>query len=400
MFSRALIPRAGRSPALFTAILGALSAFGPISIDMYLPAMPRLAQTLVSTPDLVQLTLAVFLIGFGLGQLVWGPLADRFGRKPVLLLGLTIFCLATTRCATALSVPELILWRFVQALGACSGQVIARAMVRDVFDRDRAARMLSMLMLIMGIAPLAAPLLGGQLLRFFDWRAIFWMQCFFGLASALASLLCLNETLTPDRRTSLPLPRMIGSYFYLLRQPRLVGYIATISVAYVGLFAFISGSPFVYIEVFGVSEQHYGFLFGLNVIGMMAGALVNSRVVVRLGSDTLLKRGTLAAALAGAWLMIDGFFAIGGLIGIVVPLFCFMMSMSFIGANAIAGGLSLVPELAGTASALFGTIQFLTGGVLGSMVAVLYDGTAFPMALIIGLSGIFGMALHRLTIKG
>jgi DHA1 family bicyclomycin/chloramphenicol resistance-like MFS transporter len=400
LFSRALIPGAGRSPALFAAILGALSAFGPISIDMYLPAMPRLAQTLSSTPDLVQLTLAGFLLGFGFGQLFWGPLADRFGRKPILLLGLTFFCLATMQCATAYSVMNLISWRFVQALGACSGQVIARAMVRDVFDRDRAARMMSLMMLLMGAAPLAAPLLGGQLLRFYDWRAIFWAQTCFGLLSAAAVILFLDETLPPDRRSTLPVSRMIGSYLYLLRQPRLVGYIATVSVTYVGLFAYISGSPFVYIEVFGVSEQNYGFLFGVNVIGMMLGALVNSRLVVRVGSDTLLRRGTLAAALTGAWLIVDGYFAIGGLIGIMVPLFCFMTSMSFIGANSVAGGLALVPELAGTASALFGMIQFLVGGLLGSLVAVLYDGTAFPLALIIGLSGIFGMALHRRTVKG
>jgi DHA1 family bicyclomycin/chloramphenicol resistance-like MFS transporter len=385
---------------LFAGVLGALSAFGPISIDMYLPAMPRLAQTLASTPDLVQLTLAIFLIGFGLGQLVWGPLADRFGRKPILLLGLTLFCLATMQCATAYSVLNLIAWRFVQALGACSGQVIARAMVRDVFDRDRAARMLSMLMLLMGAAPLAAPLVGGQLLRLFDWRAIFWTQTGFGALSALAAILFLDETLTQDRRSHLSVSRMISSYVLLLRNKRLVGYIATISITYVGLFAYISGSPFVYIEVFGVSEQNYGFLFGVNVIGMMIGALINSRLVVRVGSDTLLRRGIAAAAFMGMWLIVDGYFGIAGLIGIMVPLFFVMTSMSFVGANAIAGGLSLVPELAGTASALYGTTQFLVGGVLGSLVAVLYDGTAFPLALIIGLSGIFGLILHRLTIRG
>jgi DHA1 family bicyclomycin/chloramphenicol resistance-like MFS transporter len=385
---------------LFAGVLGALSAFGPISIDMYLPAMPRLAQTLASTPDLVQLTLAIFLIGFGLGQLVWGPLADRFGRKPILLLGLTLFCLATMQCATAYSVLNLIAWRFVQALGACSGQVIARAMVRDVFDRDRAARMLSMLMLLMGAAPLAAPLVGGQLLRLFDWRAIFWTQTGFGALSALAAILFLDETLTQDRRSHLSVSRMISSYVLLLRNKRLVGYIATISITYVGLFAYISGSPFVYIEVFGVSEQNYGFLFGVNVIGMMIGAFINSRLVVRVGSDTLLRRGIAAAACMGMWLIVDGYFGIAGLIGIMVPLFFVMTSMSFVGANAIAGGLSLVPELAGTASALYGTTQFLVGGVLGSLVAVLYDGTAFPLALIIGLSGIFGLILHRLTIRG
>lgn len=399
MLSRALLPGVARTHVAFVATLAALSAFAPMSVDMYLPAMPSLPGVFNASPALVQWTLSAFLVGFGLGQLVFGPLADRYGRKPVLLIGLTLYLAACIGCATAETITGLIAWRFVQAIGACSGQVLARAMIRDVFDRDRAARMLSIMMLLMGAAPMLAPLIGGQLLIFFDWRAIFWVLVGFGFLSITGTLLVLDETLPKERRTGFTFGQMLGTYVTLLRHDRLVGYIATTSLIYVGLFAYVSGSPFVFIEVFHVPRSQFGFLFGINVIALMLGAAINSRLVMRLGADYLLRRGTFAGAIMGVWLAVDAAFGIGGLVGILVPLFFFMLSMSFVGANALAGGLSIFPEYAGTASALFGMLQFVTGGLLGSLVGVLQDGTAKPMAFIIAIAGVAGLAAHRRLVK-
>jgi DHA1 family bicyclomycin/chloramphenicol resistance-like MFS transporter len=399
LFSRALLPSVARTHYAFVATLAALSAFAPMSVDMYLPAMPSLTSVFDATPGMVQWTLSAFLVGFGLGQLIFGPLADRFGRKPILLLGLSLYLLASAGCATAETVVGLMEWRFVQAIGACSGQVLARAMIRDVFDRDRAARMLSIMMLLMGAAPMLAPLIGGQLLAFFTWRAIFWVLVGFGALSIAGTLLVLDETLPPERRTASNLTQMLRTYGLLLRNRQLTGYIATTSLIYVGLFAYVSGSAFVFIEVYGVPRAQFGFLFGLNVVALMLGALINSRLVVRLGSDYLLRRGTLAGALTGLWLAADAALGIGGLTGIMIPLFCFMFSMSFVGANALAGGLSIFPQYAGTASALFGMLQFVTGGLCGSLVGMLHDGTARPMAFIIAIAGVAGLTAHRRLVK-
>jgi DHA1 family bicyclomycin/chloramphenicol resistance-like MFS transporter len=375
-----------------------LTALGPLSIDMYLPALPALAQSFGSSPSRVQLTLSAFFVGFGTGQLVYGPLADRWGRRPPLLGGVGLYVVASTLCALSPGVGLLIALRLLQGLGACAGPLIARAIVRDVYERNRAARMLSLLMLVMGAAPLLAPLLGGQLLVTVGWRAIFWTLSGFGLLCLATAGLALPETLGPARRSRGSFLGVLGRYAEIGSHGRFLGYVLASASAYAGMFAYFAGSPFVFIQLYGIPAQRYGFLFGLNVLGLMAGAALNSRLVLRFGADALLRVGVSTAAIAGLALVVVAATRLGGLPGLVVPIFCFMSSLSFIGANAMAGALSAFPQAAGTASALAGTIQFVLGALSGAAVGTLHDGSALPMGVVIAVAGLASFLMHRLLV--
>lgn len=395
MFDQPLAPKFARLAWVFPAVLGILSAFAPMSVDMYLPAMPAMAELLGASSGAVQWTLSAFLLGFGLGQGIYGPLSDRFGRKKVLIGGIVIYSIGSLGCAIAVTVDTLIFWRFIQALGACSGQVLARAMVRDRYDRDRAARMMSLMVLLMGAAPLLAPIIGGQILVYAPWHAIFWVLTGFGVLSVLLVILALGETLPAERRVGFTGMQMVGGFVMVLRNRRFLGYVGTTSLIFAGMFAYISASPFVFITVFGISPQHYGFFFGANVIGLMIGAFINSRIVLRVGSERLLSLGVAAAASVGiALVMISatGWFDIWG---VAALLFLYMATISFIGANAMAGGLAIFPQVAGTASAVFGMLQFTAGSVSGAMVGWLFDGSAVPMAVVIGVCALGGFAVNR-----
>jgi DHA1 family bicyclomycin/chloramphenicol resistance-like MFS transporter len=381
-----------------TLVLGALTAFGPLSIDMYLPALPALADSFGVSPGRVQLTLSAFFLGFGTGQLVYGPLADRWGRRPPLLAGIGLYIGASVLCALSTDVAGLIALRLVQGLGACAGPLITRAVVRDLYERDRAARMLSLMMLVMGAAPLLAPLVGGQLLRAFGWRSIFAALAAFGVLCFVTAWLFLRETLGAARRSRAGVPAMVARYGVLLADRAFLGYTVSSGAAYAGMFAYFAGSPFVFIRLHGVAAEHYGFLFALNVIGLMACAAVNSRLVPRHGADRLLRRGVAAVALAGGWLLVAAATGWGGLAGLVIPLLVFIASLSFVGANALASALVAFPHMAGTASALAGTIQFGFGAASGAAVSVLHDGTALPMAAVIAGAGLTSFAVHRLVV--
>jgi MFS transporter, DHA1 family, multidrug resistance protein len=385
--------------AAFTLILGALTAFGPMSIDMYLPALPTVAVSFGTSPSRVQLTLSAFFLGFGAGQLVYGPLSDRWGRRPLLLVGTGFYLIASFLCAVATGVQWLIPFRLLQGLSACAGPLIARAIVRDVYDRDRAAYMLSLLMLIMGAAPLLAPLLGGQLLLAAGWRSIFAVQGAFGALCFLAAWLGLAETLDEANRSHAGLGTMVARYGTLLRSRGYVGYALSSGAAFAGMFAYFAGSPFVFIRLYGVPPQNYGFLFALNVIGLMSCAAVNSRLVLRYGPDRVLRRGVAAVAVAGAALALTAITGWGGLAGLVIPLLVFISSISFISANAMAGALATSRHVAGTASALVGTIQFGLGALSGAAVGAFYNGTAVPMAAVIALTGLMSLLAHRLLVR-
>ena len=386
------------TPTGFTAILGALTAFGPLSVDMYLPALPTLADSFGTSPSQVQLTLSGFFVGFGLGQLVYGPLSDHWGRRPPLLAGIALYVGASLLCALSTRVTALIALRLVQGLGACAGPLIARAVVRDVYERDRAARMLSLMMLVMGAAPLVAPLLGGQLLLAFGWRSIFGVLAGFGALCFLGAWLGLAETLDATRRSEASLIVMLERYKALLQDRAYIGYCLSSGAAYAGMFAYFAGSPFVFIRLYRVPAERYGFLFALNVVGLMVCAAVNSRLVLRVGADRLLRGGVVAVAMAGGALVAAALTGWGGLAGLLLPLLVFIASLSFIGANAMAGALAAFPHMAGTASALAGTIQFGLGALSGALVSGLFDGTALPMAAIIALAGLTSLFAHRLLV--
>lgn len=364
------------------AILSTLMAFASISTDLYLPALPAMADALHANAGNVELTISGYLVGFSLGQLLWGPIGDRYGRRLPIGLGLLLFVVGSAGCALSNSVEMMIAWRAVQAVGACASVVLARAMVRDLYSGHRAAQMLSTLMTVMAIAPLVGPSVGGAILQLGSWRAIFWALVVVGFAT-LAMLYKLPETLPAERRNRAPLIDALGRYVQLLRERKIIGYIGAGGFFYGAMYAYIAGTPFAYISYHHASPQQYGVLFAVGIVGIMLSNQLNSRWVARLGGDRLMRWGTLGATLSAAWLSIDAWTDWGGLTGLVVPLFLFVSATGFIVANSIVGAMSAFPEIAGATSALVGSLQYGTG-ILGSgLVGFFADGTPRPMAIVI-----------------
>lgn len=383
-----------------TFILGALSAFAPMSIDMYLPSLPAIAREFEATTASTQLTLSAFFLGLAIGQVLYGPLADRFGRRPPLYFGLALYVLASAGCALAPDIESLMALRFVQAFGGCAGVVIARAAVRDLFDQQGSARMLSMMMLVMGAAPMLAPLAGGWLAATVGWRAIFWSLAGFGVACMAFTLTGLPET-RPEFTVRSGVGGALRGYGRLLADRRFLGYTLAGGFAQAGMFAYISGSPFVFIGVYGVPAQAYGWLFGVNALGLIAASQVNARLVARLGSDRLLARANAANAVFGLALAVAAWTGTGGFVGLLVPLFGYVASLGFSFPNAAAGAMAPFPEQAGSASALLGTVQFTIAAGAGAIVGMAHDGTALPMAAVIAACGITAFAAQRsLVAKG
>ncbi|RUN78313.1 Bcr/CflA family efflux MFS transporter [Sphingomonas sp. TF3] len=376
-------------------ILSALMGFASISTDLYLPAMPAMGASLGADTGAVEFTVSGYLIGFSLGQLVWGPVGDRYGRRLPVALGLVLFVIGSAGCALAGSVTAMIGWRMVQALGACASVVLARAMVRDLYQGDRAAQMMSTLMTVMGIAPLIGPLVGGQVMAMAGWRAIFWTLVLVGIAT-LGALFTLPETLPADRRNREPMVQAFARYGTLLRDPRVLGYAGVGGFFYAGMFAYIAGTPFAYITYYQVPARLYGLLFAVGVVGIMGANLLNAGAVRRHGSDRLLRLGTVLAAIAALAVAIDARTGFGGLLGLVVPLFVFAGSTGFIVANSIAGALALAPERAGAVSALVGAIQYGSGIAGSALVGGFADGTPWPMGAVILACGIGSLACLRL----
>jgi DHA1 family bicyclomycin/chloramphenicol resistance-like MFS transporter len=379
-------------------VLAAMTAFPPMAIDQYLPAWPTMATSLHASPFWIQWTLSAFFIAFASGQLLLGPLSDRFGRRPVLFLGIAIFIVASIGCACSTSIEALVAWRALQGFGAAGAPVVARAMVRDLHDGKSAARMLSLMALVMGAAPLLAPILGGRVTLAWGWAANFWVLAGFGVVCALAGLFALPETLPPQRRRSASPRAIVASYRALLGNARFRGYTASAGISFAGYFAYISGSPFVFIELFHVPADVYGYLFGGNVLGMMALSTLNSRMVGNAGIDVMLQRGLVLAACAGVALLAVGISGAGGLVALYAALFVFIGAQGWISANAMAGALSVRPDLAGAAAGLAGTTQFLVGAVAGNVVTATADGTQRPMALVIAAASLLALVVARVVL--
>lgn len=378
------VPRLG---VLRFAALGALMAVGAVATDMYLPAMPTMAAALHAAPGRMELTVSAYLIGFSLGQLLWGPVGDKHGRKWPVAAGLALFVAGSVGCALSGTVGGLVGWRVVQALGACAGPVLARAMVRDLYAGERSASVLSTLMTVMAGAPLIAPLLGGQVLALWSWRGIFWAIAGFGLL-ALAGLLSLPETLPQSRRNTQRFGAALAGYAALARSPRLLGFALAGGFFYAGIFAYIAGTPFAYIEYYHVPAQAYGLLFGAAIVGIMGTNLLNARLVTRFGTDWLVRFGTAVAAVAGVAAAVDARFGWGGLAGLAALLFIYTAMSGLIVANSVAGALAAHPNKAGTASALLGAMHYGSGVLSAAAVGWLADGTPGPMTWIIAAGGV------------
>ncbi|WP_233976693.1 multidrug effflux MFS transporter [Pectobacterium versatile] len=369
------------SGLFFIAILSALMAFTSLSTDIYLPAMPIMAKDLQGNAEL---TITGFLIGFCIAQLIWGPLSDHLGRRIPLFIGMVLFIIGSVGCALSTDMSQIVFWRVFQVLGACTGPMLARAMIRDLFSRTRAAQMLSTLIIVMAIAPIAGPLLGGQLIKVTSWHAIFWLLAVIGIAM-LISLRWLPETLPADRRVKASLPSAFRNYYSLLTNANFMRFTLCLTFYYVAAYAFITGSAFVYITYFGIDPQHYGWLFALNIVGVMGMSVVNRRLVQRYPLEKLLKFAVLIAAAASFILAIGTKLHIGGIILIVVSVFVFFSMNGIIAATSTAAALDAVPNMAGSASALIGSLQYGSGIISSLLLALLSDGTPWTMAWIIAL---------------
>jgi len=382
------------------ALLGTMSAFGPLSMDMYLPSLPTLAGYFSTSASKAQLTLSGFTVGFAVGQLVYGPVSDRYGRKWVLISGVALYVLASYFCATATDVDTLILVRFMQALGGGAGVVLTRAIVRDLYSQEAGARALSLMLLVPSLAALVGPFIGGQFLLWADWRGIFWLLAAFGIFVLLLAFFRLPETHPPEQRHPTSLSGILRDYLTVLCDRNALGYMLCGAFSFAGMFAQLSGTPFVYIEFFGVAPENFGFLYAVNIIGIMAGSYLNSRLVTRLGIRRMLVVGTTTALCGGLLLALLTTINYGGLAGIVGAIVIYMIPHNITNANATAGALEKFPHIAGTASALIGAIRFGTGAAVGALVGILHDGTAIPMAYVIAGCGVASAASFWFLIRG
>ena len=385
-------PAAGKTTGLsLVLILSALMAITSLSTDIYLPAMPVMATDLRGDAEL---TITGFLIGFCIAQLVWGPVSDHFGRRLPLFIGMVLFIAGSVGCALSTDIVQIVFWRVFQALGACTGPMLARAMIRDLFSRTRAAQMLSTLMIIMAVAPIAGPLIGGQMIKVTSWHTIFWLLAIIGVLM-LVSLFWLEETLPAEKRVKASLSGAFANYAILLKNASFMRFTLCLTFYYVAAYAFITGSPFVYIRYFGVDPQHYGWLFAVNIIGLMAVSVVNRRLVHRYPLESLLRFAVFAATLAAVILAAATGFGFGGIGLIVVAVFVFFSMNGIIAATSTACALDAVPNVAGSASALMGSLQYGSGIISSLLLALLSDGTPWTMGWIMAVFTLAsaGMAL-------
>ncbi|NGX85870.1 multidrug effflux MFS transporter [Rahnella sp. Lac-M11] len=379
----------------FVLILSALMAFTSLSTDIYLPAMPLMAKDLQGD---VELTITGFLIGFCIAQLIWGPVSDHFGRRLPLFIGMVLFVIGSAGCALSTDIGQIVFWRVFQALGACTGPMLARAMIRDLFSRTRAAQMLSTLMIIMAIAPIAGPLLGGQMIKVTSWHSIFWLLAVIGTLM-LISLFWLPETLPEEKRVKASLRSAFRNYYTLLSNTQYMRFTLCLTFYYVAAYAFITGSPFVYITYFGVEPQHYGWLFAVNIVGLMAVSMVNRRLVHRYPLETLLRFAVCIAMLAALMLALATGAGIGGIGLIAAAVFVFFAMNGVIAATSTAAALDAVPNVAGSASALMGSLQYGSGIISSLLLALLSDGTPWTMGWIIAVFTV-ASAVMALTTRG
>lgn len=384
---------AGLSRRRLILLLGALSALGPLSIDMYLPAFPAIQASLHTSAAQVQLSLATFFIGLSLGQLVYGPLADQKGRKGPLLIGLSIYMVASLGAAIAPNIETLIACRLLQALGGCAGMVITRAITRDLFSTGESAKIFSQLMLVMGLAPILAPTLGNWVNQALGWRGIFGV-----LAGFSALMLLLVARFLPETKTRPAAPwklqDTLKGYQGLLQDRSFMGYTLTGSCLQAGMFAYITGSPFVLMNLFGLSEHHYTWVFAANAAAMIFTAQLNGWLLRTRSFEQILKPMLGGLLVIGGGLATVGLSHWGGLAALLGLLFMYVGALGMIQPNTTAGALAEQQARAGTASALLGTLQFTVAAVASATVSLLQDGTARPMTGVMAVCTLLAMVVY------
>lgn len=366
-----------------TILLAAAVALGPLATDMYLPALPALGDALAADTGRVQLTLSLYMAGFALAQLVCGPLADRYGRKPVMVGGLLLFALASIGCALATSIDTLILCRFLQALGGSAGPVLGRAAVRDIHSPREAARIMAILAAIMAVAPAIAPTLGGLLLTGFGWPAIFLALGGYAIVLSLIIAFRLPEPLADHHRQTLRPANLARNYWSVICNRAFQGYALTNALIFSGLFAFLSGSSFVLIDFLGVSPSAFGAYFSVMVLGFMIGSFLAARLGRGLSSDQLLRLGLVISVIGGTLMAGLAWSEVYTRAAVILPQMIFMIGVGMILPQTMSGALAPFPHMAGSASAIFGFVQMACAAGAGILVGQLHNGTSQTMATII-----------------
>jgi MFS transporter, DHA1 family, multidrug resistance protein len=374
-------------------ILGGLSAFGPLSIDMYLPGLPHMTDDLGASASTGQLTLTACVLGLAFGQILAGPFSDRLGRRRPLLIGLVAYAAASVACALAPTIWTLIPLRLVQGVAGAAGIVIARAIVRDLYSGDAAAKMFSLLMLVMGTAPIFAPIIGGQALRVTSWRGIFLILAAIGALLFVASALWLNETLATEQRHSGGFRTVLGTFGRLLHDRSFIPYALSFGLAFGAMFTYISGSPFVLEKIYGVSPQVFSLVFAINSASLVAATQVVHRVVERVGSPALLRFGLLTTAAAGVALL-PVVLANGALALVLTCLIVLVTGIGFQVPTSTAMALADQGWAAGSASALLGLGQFLIAALVAPLAGIAGQHTAVPMAIVIATLSVAGLAVE------
>lgn len=363
-------------------VLGSLTALGPLTIDTYLPAFPAIAEDLAAAESAVQLTLTGTLIGIAAGQLLVGPLSDQLGRRRPLIAAVTAHVMVSVLIAVAPNVAVLSVLRVLQGMAAAAGAVIAMAVVRDLFAGVSGVTILSRLMLVTGVAPILAPTLGAQLLRFTDWRGIFWVLAAIGVALIVIVTVGLRETLPPEGRRSGGVPDTVRTYGRLVRERTFLGLMLTGGLMMGALFAYISGSSFVMQDVYGLSEQDYGLLFGINSVGLVLATQINARIAVRYGPQRVVAGAVTVATIAAATLLVNASTGAFGLGGVVVPLFFMLSMVGFTLPNVPILALANHGRSAGTAAGLIGASNFAFGAMIAPLVGAMGTSSAVPMAAV------------------
>jgi DHA1 family bicyclomycin/chloramphenicol resistance-like MFS transporter len=385
------VPEVTKKGALVWILAGVMGITA-LSIDMSLPAMPQLQEVFGAGVGTVQLTLSLFLVGFAVGQVVSGPLSDRVGRRPVLLGGLALFTVAGLACAASPSLALLIAGRFVQGLGASVGPIMARAIIRDVFDEREASGVLSRITQVMIVAPLLAPTVGGVLLGA-GWQWIFVVLGAAGLALLVVTWRGLAETLTRAPKTEAR-PALLRGYRTVLAHRVSLRHVLTICFSYAGMFAYVSGSPFVFIDGFGVSRQWFGVLFALPAAALLVSATMNRVLIQRMEAAVLLRRGVYLVLAGGVSIVLLNLAGVGGLASVIVPVMIYMLGMGLVQPNATAAAMAPHGRLAGVASSVIGSLQTAGGALSGWVVGAFYDHTPTSLALTVGAMGVATFLVH------
>ncbi len=381
------------SSVWFTILLGVLLGFTPLGTDTFLPAMPTIARDLGADPAAVQFGITTFFLGIASGQLAWGPISDRFGRRPALLAGCALFFVASLACAAAGSVAEIAALRLVQGLGMSSGPVIARSIVRDLYARERAARLLAQMIVVFSVVPIVGPLAAAALITWRGWPAIFWMHAVVAALLIATTLLGLKET-APSARASINPLRIAANFGSLLADRRFLSPIATTLCTLAGIYAFVSNSAFALVQGAGVTIVQYSALFAVVMVGGIVGAWLSGRLVLRVGIARLVRIGTVIAATTGLAIGILAWLGVTHWSALIVPMIGYMFATSFILPNVTAAALSPFPHVAGAASSLLGAITFTLGALISAGLGALFDGTTRPLAAVMAIAGLSAFAVH------